>query len=603
MGPLAAAPHPARARAPPAPPFLPPETDDETDAATHPSGATPAASTAPVGRAVAPGPLPAGPSAPAPRTPAPPVPRPATSPVSAPPTTPLPGTALVTRSSAGDLFARPLSRPTTGPTARPVAVTSAAPPAFEPLAPAAVTSAEPGAPAAVAPVSATARPTAPSTAPAAPVGRGVAGSPLTRGGPRPQTPPPTAASPTAASPAGGPPVARPPEARPPVARPPAAGPPAAGAAALPMPTSGVPESAWVAQVQGPISRNADAGRAVPPTARTDRAVAGAAHRPPDHAAARPGDRSAARADAPPLGGTDPTLRAADPTLRAADPALRAADPALRAADPALRAVDPALRAVDPAVRAVEMLTAELAATRSLLAEVLHAQRTQTTALRAEVDLLRQEVARPAVHPLVLTARTVLQAHNDALVERARRLGEMAAEGFLRAAEDVGVDADGMIALETWVLAGGRGVLVDPDPDRRRRLGCAVVLQLARAGRSAVLVAPRRADVTTWTDALREHVPTSTLRSSTAQDRSAAPSGTAVLVTTARAHGTGGARSGQAPALLLAVDAERFGAPSLAEALDQRCDWRLGLSSAYRRADDGLVRFTDPYFDAGVVHVG
>ena len=52
-----------------------------------------------------------------------------------------------------------------------------------------------------------------------------------------------------------------------------------------------------------------------------------------------------------------------------------------------------------------------------------------------------------------------------------------------------------------------------------------------------------------------------------------------------------------------MDAERFGAPSLAAALDARVDWRLGLSGGYRRNDDGLVRLTDPYFDGGVVHVG
>jgi len=125
--------------------------------------------------------------------------------------------------------------------------------------------------------------------------------------------------------------------------------------------------------------------------------------------------------------------------------------------------------------------------------------------------------------------------------------------------------------------------------QRLLLGVAALHHVVRHGRSAVVVAPRREDAEVWADALREHLPETSLATGR------------VLVTTARAHARGEVREGPTVELLLAVDAERFGTPGLAAALDARCGWRLGISGGYRRSDGGLARLTDPYFSGGVVH--
>ncbi|MFC6851385.1 hypothetical protein [Aquipuribacter hungaricus] len=223
-------------------------------------------------------------------------------------------------------------------------------------------------------------------------------------------------------------------------------------------------------------------------------------------------------------------------------------------------------------------------------------------LREEVALLRTEVrARPAAGLLGVT-RAVLQDHADDLARRATRLGTAASHAFVASAEEVGLDEAGLLALQQWVLAGGRGVVVAADDRQRLLLGVAALHHVAGRGRPVVVVAPRRQDVTVWADALREHLPHADVLTGTPRPGDA-PGPREVLVTTARAHARDETRARPAAELLVAVDAERFGAPSLSPALDDRCDWRLGLSAGYRRGDDGLVRRTDPYFSGGVVHVG
>lgn len=257
---------------------------------------------------------------------------------------------------------------------------------------------------------------------------------------------------------------------------------------------------------------------------------------------------------------------------------------------------------DPAVQAVEMLVAELAATRGMLGELLAGHRSETALLREEVARLREEVhARPS-SPLLGVTRAVLQAHNDELVQRSLRLGVAASAAFVATAQQVGLDDDGLVALQEWVGGGGRGVVVAPDAHQRLLLGVAALHHVVEQGRAVVVVAPRRQDVVDWSSTLRELLPATPVITG----RHRADDGTGggrVLVTTAHAYARDDLHAGAPAGLLVAVDAERFGAPTLAPALDARADWRLGLSGGYRRNDDGLVRLTDPYFDGGVVHVG
>jgi hypothetical protein len=263
--------------------------------------------------------------------------------------------------------------------------------------------------------------------------------------------------------------------------------------------------------------------------------------------------------------------------------------------------DPGARP-DVTVQALELLAGELGATRGMLGELLAGHRSETVLLRAEVASLREEVRARPISPLLGVTRAVLQAHNDALAERALRLGGAASAAFVATAQQVGLDDDGLLALQEWVGGGGRGVVVAPDEHQRLLLGVAVLHHVVEQGRPVVVVAPRRQDVVDWSTTLRELLPATHVITG----RHRADDGTGegrVLVTTAFAYARDDLRQGAAPGLLVAVDAERFGAPSLAVALDARVDWRLGLSGGYRRNDDGLVRLTDPYFDGGVVHVG
>ncbi len=260
---------------------------------------------------------------------------------------------------------------------------------------------------------------------------------------------------------------------------------------------------------------------------------------------------------------------------------------------------------DVALRAVEALVTELSATRALLGQLLDSHRSETTLLREEVARLREEVQQRPVHPRVLSARELLQAHNDELADRASRLGVAASDAFARAADEVGLSPEGLDAVQAWVLGGGRGVVVDPDPQRRLTLGLAVLRHVSGTGRPVVVVAPRRADVAVWAEELRGAMPGTAVTTSTALHGSPDASGH-VLVTTARAYArtvqARGDAGSAAPELLVAVDPERFATPSLQPALDSRSPWRLGLSGSYRRSDDGLVRITDPYFSGGVVDV-
>ncbi len=257
---------------------------------------------------------------------------------------------------------------------------------------------------------------------------------------------------------------------------------------------------------------------------------------------------------------------------------------------------------DPAVQAIELLVAELAATRGMLGELLAGHRSETVLLREEVARLREEVHARPVHPLLGVTRAVLQAHNDDLAQRALRLGGAASAAFVATAQHVGLDDDGLLALQEWVGGGGRGVVVATDERQRLLLGVAVLHHVVEQGRPVVVVAPRRQDVLEWSTTLRELLPSTPVITGRHRAVDGSDPGR-VLVTTARAYARDEDREGPAAGLLVAVDAERFGAPSLATALDARVDWRLGLSGGYRRNDDGLVRLTDPYFDGGVVHVG
>ena len=256
---------------------------------------------------------------------------------------------------------------------------------------------------------------------------------------------------------------------------------------------------------------------------------------------------------------------------------------------------------DLAVQAIELLVAELAATRGMLSELLTGHRSETVLLREEVARLREEVhARPS-NPLLGVTRAVLQAHNDDLAQRARRLGGAASAAFVATAQQVGLGDDGLLALQEWVGGGGRGVVVSSDERQRLLLGVAALHHVVEQGRPVVVVAPRRQDVLDWSTTLRELLPATPVITG----RHRADDGSAdgrILVTTAHAYARDDVRESPAAGLLVVVDAERFGAPSLATALDARVDWRLGLSGGYRRNDDGLVRLTDPYFDGGVVHV-
>jgi len=257
---------------------------------------------------------------------------------------------------------------------------------------------------------------------------------------------------------------------------------------------------------------------------------------------------------------------------------------------------------DPAVQAIELLVAELAATRGMLGELLTGHRSETALLREEVARLREEVhARPS-NPLLGVTRAVLQAHNDDLAQRARRLGGAASAAFVATAQQVGLDDDGLLALQEWVGGGGRGVVVTTDERQRLLLGVAALHHVVAQGRPVVVVAPRRQDVLNWSTTLRELLPATPVITGRHRAADSTADGR-ILVTTARSYAREDVRDSPAAGLLVVVDAERFGAPSLATALDARVDWRLGLSGGYRRNDDGLVRLTDPYFDGGVVHVG
>lgn len=140
------------------------------------------------------------------------------------------------------------------------------------------------------------------------------------------------------------------------------------------------------------------------------------------------------------------------------------------------------------------------------------------------------------------------------------------------------------ALAAWRANGRLGVVQAVTGAGKTRVGLAAVMEAWRQRRRVVIVVPTLELVEQWAIAVRGVVDGFFVATTTATRRDDWRVLIGTVQTLAKAYPCRDDES----TLLIADECHRYGASEFSRALDDRYDWRLGLTATYARDDDGDV---------------
>jgi len=153
-----------------------------------------------------------------------------------------------------------------------------------------------------------------------------------------------------------------------------------------------------------------------------------------------------------------------------------------------------------------------------------------------------------------------------------------------------------------VAHDGRAVIEVAHAGGRHRIGLAAIVYAVSTGRQVLVVVPNRESADSWRASLAVHAPEIDVLVDGGRQRDPAATSPQVVLSTAATTARRITAGFEPTALLVAIDAERFSTALLAKSLDERCEWRLGLSESFRSGSRRLARYADDYFGGTVLTI-
>ncbi|HWC36256.1 MAG TPA: hypothetical protein VG650_15725 [Mycobacteriales bacterium] len=150
------------------------------------------------------------------------------------------------------------------------------------------------------------------------------------------------------------------------------------------------------------------------------------------------------------------------------------------------------------------------------------------------------------------------------------------------------------ALAAWAGAGHRGVVEAVTSEGNAQLGCWAIGRALDANMKVLVLTPNAERAELWHDRLTAALGTRQVgkHSGRGTNRLAAYD---VVVAAAQNAAKDRVFEPDLGVLVVADEVQELGTPELSRALDDTYPWRLGLTSAYQRDDDGVATYLDRYF--------
>jgi superfamily II DNA or RNA helicase len=292
----------------------------------------------------------------------------------------------------------------------------------------------------------------------------------------------------------------------------------------------------------------------------------------------------------------------------------------QAADEAARQLQEALRRIDEAEEHTARATGQASVHEATVEELRKAMAEQQAELRKvtyDRDAARRRIAQleeelDASH-LDVPVRRVEEPAGDATAPApTRRKSDLSPESVAAAAaalerplslaEDIELVDWQREALAAWAMSGHRGVVEAVTGAGKTDLAHWAIAEALDAEKKVLVIAPTAERVDHWYDSLRAALPINRVGKRTGLLKEQLGSYDVVVssaIDAARERISGETFEG----LIVADQVHVYGTRDLSLALDPRYSWRLGLTAAYEREDDGIATYVDPYFGGVTFSLG
>lgn len=159
------------------------------------------------------------------------------------------------------------------------------------------------------------------------------------------------------------------------------------------------------------------------------------------------------------------------------------------------------------------------------------------------------------------------------------------------------------ALAAWRREGSRGVVEAVTGAGKTMVGVAAARAELEAGGQVCVLVPTRDLLAQWQATLHRHLPSTVRVGVLGAGHTGSLGRGDVLVAVVNSARSADLRPRRPGGLLIADECHRYGSAMNQAALDARFPRRLGLSATYARADDGNLKWLDPYFGSTCFRLG
>jgi RNA polymerase primary sigma factor len=150
------------------------------------------------------------------------------------------------------------------------------------------------------------------------------------------------------------------------------------------------------------------------------------------------------------------------------------------------------------------------------------------------------------------------------------------------------------ALAAWTATGNRGVVEAVSGAGKTALAHWAIALAVDEGMKVLVITPTAEQVEAWYDGLRAALPINRVGKPNG-GREENLRGCDVVVTTAAEAANDSFFGTAFKGMIVADQAHTLGTREASRALDPLFQWRLGLSAAYERDDNGIATYLEPYF--------
>lgn len=159
------------------------------------------------------------------------------------------------------------------------------------------------------------------------------------------------------------------------------------------------------------------------------------------------------------------------------------------------------------------------------------------------------------------------------------------------------------ALDAWRRQGSRGVVEAVTGAGKTMVGVAAARAELETGGQVCVLVPTRDLLAQWQATLHGHLPPTVRVGLLGAGHTGSLGRDDVLVAVVNSARSADLRPRRPGGLLIADECHRYGSAMNQAALDERFPRRLGLSATYARADDGNLKWLDPYFGSTCFRLG